>query len=126
VADLSGSKLDTTGDGRGSSGSRGGAGGRGQSNSGPDEEIVWEIVTGEVIAADDEIIVQTSQGSIQISLGQAAYREGFAINEGDLVTVTGFYEDGEFKAGTVDNISTGESITLRDGNGRPMWAGGPG
>ena len=37
--------------------------------------------------------------------------------------MTGFYEDGEFKAGTVENLTTGETIILRDETGRPMWAG---
>jgi len=32
-------------------------------------------------------------------------------------------EDGEFKAGQVENLGTGESIVLRDTSGRPMWAG---
>jgi hypothetical protein len=126
AADLTASKVDTAGDDRGSSGYRGGSGGRGQSGNGTSEEIVWEVVTGEVIIADDEITVQTAQGSILIGLGQAAYREGFALDEGDMVSVTGFFEDGEFKAGTVNNMSTGESLALRDGNGRPMWAGGAG
>ena len=37
--------------------------------------------------------------------------------------MTGFYEDGEFKAGTVENLTTGETIVLRDEAGRPMWSG---
>jgi len=37
--------------------------------------------------------------------------------------VTGFYEDGEFKAGTVENLTTGETIVLRDEAGRTMWPG---
>ncbi|MFP3897152.1 MAG: hypothetical protein ACLFV5_10015 [Anaerolineales bacterium] len=35
----------------------------------------------------------------------------------------GFYKDGEFKAGTVENTTTGETITLRDLNGHPIWMG---
>jgi hypothetical protein len=46
------------------------------------------------------------------------------VSEGGEVTVERYYEDGEFKVGTVTNLSNGGSIVLRDATtGRPMWAG---
>jgi hypothetical protein len=85
----------------------------------------WETVAGKAILADNEVIVQTAEGDVVIGLGQAAYREeaGFTLNTGDEVVVQGYYEDGEFKAGTVENLTTGQSIVLRDESGRPMWTG---
>ncbi|MCD6344029.1 MAG: hypothetical protein J7M17_00285, partial [Anaerolineae bacterium] len=65
----------------------------------------------------------TAEGDVLVGMGQSAYREDFALEVGDEVTVLGFHEDGEFKAGTVENLTTDETITLRDETGRPLWAG---
>ncbi len=88
--------------------------------------VDWETVTGQVIVADSEMVVQTAGGEVIVGLGQVWYREeaGFVLSVGDDVSVTGFYEDGEFKAGTVENLTTGQTLVLRDEDGRPMWAGG--
>jgi len=86
--------------------------------------IEWETLIGEVTAVDSEITVQTAEGKVAVGLGQASYRESFALEVGDEVSVTGFYEDGEFKAGTVENLTTGETLTLwEEETGHPMWAG---
>ena len=85
--------------------------------------VEWETLTGEVIIVDGDITIQTAEGQVLVGMGQSAYREGFALEEGDEITVVGFHEDGEFKAGTVENLTTGETIVLRDETGRPMWAG---
>ena len=85
--------------------------------------VEWETLTGKVIIVDDEITIQTAEGQVLIGMGQSAYREGFALEVGDEITVLGFHEDGEFKAGTVENLTTGETIVLRDEAGRPMWSG---
>ena len=72
---------------------------------------------------DGDITVETAEGEVLVGLGQASYREGFALKVGDKVSVTGFHEDGEFKAGTVENLTTGQTLVLRDETGRPGWAG---
>ena len=85
----------------------------------------WETLQGIVTVVDDEITVQTDAGDLVVGLGQAAYREAssFELAVGDEVLINGFDEDGEFKAGFVENLTTGQTITLRDESGRPMWAG---
>ena len=117
---------------RGYSGSRASsteniAGGRGQGYSASQGQsaaaVEWETLTGTVTVVDNEIAVQTAEGKVIVGLGQSSYREGFALDVGDQVTITGFYEGDEFKAGTIENLTTGQSITLRDQAGRPMWAG---
>jgi hypothetical protein len=89
------------------------------------EHSDWQTIAGEVTVADNELTVATDEGDILVGLGQAWYREdaGFVVEVGDEVRVHGFYEDGEFKAGTVENLSTGQQIQLRDATGRPAWAG---
>ena len=100
-----------------------GQGAAGQSRNEMVRTVEWETLTGTVIAIDGEVAVQTAEGQVLVGMGQSAYWEGFALQVGDEVSVTGFYEDGEFKAGTVENLTTGESIVLRDEAGRPMWSG---
>ena len=120
--------------GRGASGGSafGGAGafdgsgrnsGAGQGRNGTVRNVEWETLTGEVVIVDGEITIQTAEGDVLIGMGQSAYREGFALEVGDEITVLGFHEDGEFKARTIENLTTGETITLRDETGRPMWSG---
>jgi len=117
------------GSGGGNAGGVGASDGRGRSSDagqGRNEmvrSVEWEPLTGRVIVLDSEVTLQTSEGEVLVGMGQAAYWEDFALEIGDEVSVLGFYEDGEFKAGTVENLTTGETIVLRDEAGRPMWAG---
>jgi hypothetical protein len=104
----------------------GGGVGTGYGNSAePIDAAAWQTITGIVTLADSELTVATDEGELLIGMGQSWYREeaGFVVNVGDEVRVTGFYEDGEFKAAHVENLSTTQQIALRDTTGRPMWAG---
>jgi len=118
------------GQGRGNAGSGAGAydgsgrnSGAGQGRSETVRNVEWETLTGEVVIVDGEITIQTAEDQVLVGMGQSAYWENFALEVGDEITVGGFHEDGEFKAGTVENLTTGETIVLRDETGRPMWAG---
>lgn len=116
---------------------RGGYGRQGNAGGGRDSEYGWEgeglaleaddwqVVTGDVLVAGNELTVSTDAGEVEVGLGQAAYREAaeFVVAVGDEVSVSGYYDGGEFKAAVVDNLTSGESIVLRDESGRPMWAG---
>jgi hypothetical protein len=85
----------------------------------------WVTVEGTVLETA-ELVVETEAGEmIQVGLGPSHYREaqGFVLSEGDRARVSGCWEDGELKAGEVENPSTGETITLRDTYGRPVWSG---
>ena len=90
---------------------------------GSDSHIECEPVNGVVIAVN-EVVVRSGEEEILIGMGQSSYWADFAISVGDELEVTGYYEDGEFKACTVTNVTTGESIVLRDESGHPMWAEG--
>jgi hypothetical protein len=84
--------------------------------------VEWVTLTGRVTVVDSEMTLQTTEGEVLVGMGQSAYRESFGLEVGDEVSVAGFYEDGEFKARTVETLATGETIVLRDETGRPMWA----
>ena len=105
--------------------------GQGQDNSQPSraqpqaEVADWQTVEG-VVVETTELVIETADGqTVQVGLGPSHYREsqGFVLQVGDRVRVSGYPEHGEFKAGQVENLDTGESIVLRDTSGRPMWAG---
>lgn len=86
----------------------------------------WLTMTGTVAAVeDDELTILTEDGELEVHLCPPWYweTEGIALDEGDEVVVSGFYEDGEFEVGRIENLTTGESVPLRDDSGRPMWAG---
>lgn len=120
------STNDGNNNGQGGGGGNGWGQGSGGGQAAAETEVHdWLTLQGTVTGLDNELTVQTTEGEVVVGLGQAWYREeaGFVVNVGDDVVVQGFYEDGEFKAGTVENLSNGQSVTLRDATGRPMWAG---
>jgi hypothetical protein len=89
------------------------------------EAGVLEAVEG-VVVETVELVVETADGqTVQVGLGPSNYRQGqgFVLNVGDHVRVSGYWEGDEFKATQVENLDTGDSIVLRDLSGRPMWAG---
>ena len=105
--------------------------GQGQGNSQssrvePRTEVAdWQMIEG-IVVETEELVIETADGqTVQVGLGQSQYREsqGFVLQVGNRVKVSGYLEDGEFKAGQVENLDTGESIVLREPSGRPMWAG---
>lgn len=91
----------------------------------PDSE--WTTVNATVVTADDRsLTVKTADGTLLEITGQAwsyAQAQGFSAHEGDAITVSGWYEDGELKAGYMRNETTGQAISLREETGRPLWAG---
>jgi len=124
--------------GRGGQGSQGQGqtGGQGQAGQGqggtanaagePQAEVEeWVTIEGTVMQTL-ELVVETGNGeTVQVGLGPSHYRDaqGFVLNVGDQVRIDGYWEDGEFKAGEVENLTSGDTIVLRDAYGRPLWSG---
>ena len=118
----------TQGQGRGN-------GGQGQTTNttpGTSQANITQTVTiaGVVQSFDGVgISVITNDGApLWVQLGQSRYvsAQGAVYTAGDHVTATGFYENGQFQASSVVNDTTGQTLTLRDASGRPLWAGGAG
>ena len=118
----------TQGQGRGN-------GGQGQTTNTtpgtPQANITQTVTIAGVVQSFDGvgISVTTDDGApLWVQLGQSRYvsAQGAVYNAGDHVTVTGFYENGQFQASSVVNDTTGQTLTLRDASGRPLWAGGGG
>lgn len=65
--------------------------------------------------------------STYVELGPASYwqAQGVTLAVGDSVTVNGYAADGLYHAGMV-TLASGQTLTLRDPIGRPLWSGGAG
>ena len=120
--------------GRGNQGNGNGAGGQGQTqnpNPGTQQANVtdWVTMKGTVNSFDGVGVSLTTDESapLWVQFGQSQYvaAQGVTFTAGDHLTVNGFYENGQYQAGTVTNETTGQTLNLRDTTGRPLWAGGP-
>ena len=92
------------------------------------EVEAWLETQGTITSiASDALIVQTADGQ-EITLEGRAWRfiqeQGFQVEAGDTLTLTGFYEGEELEVGKIENGTSGQTILVRDENGRPKWAGG--
>ena len=86
----------------------------------------WLTLSGTVISVDaDALVVQTAEGEVTVENRPwwFAQESGFGAQVGDQVTLTGFYEDGAFEVGQIDDLTSGQTVSIRDENGRPGWAG---
>jgi hypothetical protein len=128
-AAVTGSGRTSTEQAQGSQGQRGqdqGGSLNGTGTAEPQAEVQeWVSVEGTVVETAELTIEMAGGEVLQVGLGPSHYREeqGFVLSEGDQVRVSGYWEDGEFKAGEVENLSSGAKITLRDAYGRPLWSG---
>jgi len=83
-----------------------------------------------VLSVDEEVATFLAEDGEEIVMeGRAlsfASELGFSLVEGDEVTLTGFYEGADFEVSLLENLTTGMMATLREPEGRPLWAGGSG
>ncbi len=123
--------------GKGSAGQQGnqaqqnrqGRGGSSGSGEGTGQAIANDWLTLEGIVAtvnSDALTVDLDNGGQLIVEGRAwsfAQQQGLSLHAGDQVRIAGFYEDGEFKVGQIENLTNPQTVFLRDETGRPLWAG---
>jgi hypothetical protein len=110
-------------------GGRNGAGGNQGSVEAVGEASVteWQTVIGTVSSVDaSHAEIMLSDGrSIEVGgrAWQLAAAQNFTANAGDSVTLHGFDENGVFQIGQIDNQNNGQTLSLRDTTGRPLWSG---
>lgn len=117
------------GRGAGANGAQAGQGSGQRGNGGDAAAPISSVVTLEGVAGS----VDASTLSVTLSDGKAvsiadrgwtyAQSQGFTAQPGDKLTLAGFYDGETFEAVTITNNTSGQSVTLRDETGRPMWAG---
>lgn len=87
----------------------------------------WISLEGYVTSADtSQVLVSLLDGETADFSGRAwtfAQESGFALQMGDRLRLTGFYEDTDLEVGSIDNLTSGISIQIREQSGRPLWAG---
>jgi len=97
-----------------------------QTGTGQAEVDEWLTLEGTVTGADADLLaVETADGEVMVENRGWWYaqEQGFIAQAGDEVVLTGFYENEDFEVGRIENMTTGQTVTLRDETGRPMWAG---
>lgn len=89
--------------------------------------VELQTVSGVVSSVDASRLEVTLSDGRLIEVGgrawQLAAAQSFTVNAGDSVTLHGFDENEVFQVSQIDNPQTGQTLSLRDATGRPMWAG---
>ena len=127
------------GQGSGSSTQSNGRGGQDRSGGGTAEAerqyrntqaapTEWQVYEGSVVQVPEsgiDLIIETDTGEeLVIGTGPSYISDqGFALGSGERIQVSGYWEGSEFKAAQITRLSDGQTLTLRDDNGRPAWAG---
>lgn len=115
-----------------SSGAQNGHDAQGQQGQGGQaqlEPVDWITFEGVVTETQANILtMETLNGqTFDLQLGQKNFvdSQGITFAAGDKITVVGYWQGEQFKAGEITKTVTGERLMLLDPNGRPLW-GGPG
>ncbi|MBM3127347.1 MAG: hypothetical protein FJ009_01785 [Chloroflexi bacterium] len=102
-------------------------GGQGQGQGVAAQGVQWATLQGNVIAINQSAMtVQTSNGEkviIENRPWSFALEQGFTAKIGDQLKMNGFYQNGLFEIGQMQNLTNGSAIQVRDQSGRPGWAG---
>jgi hypothetical protein len=93
-----------------------------------DEEHDWISLSGVVTGLDAESLwIETDEGE-NLEFTRRVWRfireSGLEISAGDQVELEGFYENGEFEISYLEDLTSGESLQIREDSGRPLWGGG--
>jgi hypothetical protein len=95
----------------------------------------WLSLQGTVVSVDaNALVVQTTSGE-QVRVENRAWwfaqEQGFWTQAGHQVTLVGFYEGDDpsrdsgqrFEVGRIEDNTNGQTVLVREENGRPLWAG---
>jgi hypothetical protein len=88
----------------------------------------WLTLTGSVAQIDESALIISHASGEAITVEGRPWRfaleQGFTAAVGDTLSVTGFYEGDVFEVAQLANASRDQAVTIRQENGRPLWAGG--
>lgn len=93
------------------------------------KELVTLQAIAEAIDSDLWILRLDDGGTVELEGRALSYMasKGFEVEEGQSLSMVGFYETPEsFEISQMTNLDSGETITLRGADGRPVWGKGGG
>ena len=105
-----------------------GASGDGDHTPDPQAQVdEWVTIEGTLMSFQGgNMTMSTAEGEIlSFQTGRPSFfaEQNVTFQVGDEIVVVGFYENEQFMAGDITQVSTGLRVMLRDPNGRPLWAG---
>lgn len=107
-----------------------------QAGVGQAQVETWDTLQGTVVDITDSLLqIQLINGELVLIENRPWWfvqEQGFLVTIGDVVTVSGFYEEKDldmgaesvFEAGQITNLTTEQTVQIRLETGRPLWAGG--
>lgn len=106
-------------------GANGAGQGRATGDQAPAEWLVYEGLVVQVPGSGADMILATEEGELAVGLGPIdLVANGLNLAQNDAVQVSGYWEDGEFKAGQITRLADGATLAIRDTVGQPVWSGG--
>ena len=87
-------------------------------------------MTGAVVKLDFKSLwIETEEGE-NLEITRRVWRfiqeANLTLSVGDDVSLEGFYENDEFEISYLENLTSGNSLQIREDSGRPLWSGGGG
>ena len=84
--------------------------------------------TGTVTQVNENLLVVLSEKGNEIVIENRAWwfatDAGFSAGIGDSIALNGFYEAADkFEVSYIENLTIGVDVQIREGGGRPLWAG---
>jgi hypothetical protein len=87
----------------------------------------WVTVSGVVDSVEPTVwTITLEDGTVKEIYGRLLsflIEQGFTVSPDVSLVLTGYYQDDNFGLAEIEDITTGETIALRDENGCPLWAG---
>jgi len=113
--------------GQGSGSTASSSASREELNLAAEEEHDWVSLDGVVVSLDAESLWIDTDEDENLEITGRAWRYilelGFELEVGDRVELEGFYEEGEFEVSYLVDLTSEDSLKIREDSGRPMWSG---
>jgi hypothetical protein len=93
-----------------------------------ESEHEWLTLTGVVTSVTTKNLVITLDDGQSLTIARRPWRfaqeNGFTTSVGNQIELIGFYENDEFQAAQLHDLTTDLLVRLRDETGHPLWASG--
>jgi hypothetical protein len=93
-----------------------------------DHNNEWSSQAGFVKDLNSKSLWIETEGGENLEITRRPWRfileSGLVLSVGDAVELEGFLENDEFEISYLANLTSGESLQIRDDSGRPLWSGG--